>query len=221
MEKSEIINYLGSEELYEELKKFVNNELNEEIESRGLITHFEGTNVYEQFADFYIQGWINYDAYWLEEINEEWNKKIESNPDIIFQLKDLKLQRFKNEFFNGVKILVESDPIKFGITRRWTKSVIKGNTGFKSPISGLPKDEIYDFDVNSEQIAIMDIEFQPCIFAYFPDKEYPEGTLRSKLIKNVKKQFHQLWQKHGGLQADFIKRVLGIPDENKDYPNKE
>lgn len=252
MDKSEIISFLGNIETYEEYKKLVIEELKRQIELRGLTTHFEGTNVYDQFADFYIQGWINDNQRWLDEIDEKKNtdfskeeigqyirehpiipqdilelqfeekllaiegkelspdlkQKIEdynNNPRLLLEENARNLMTKNNqariselmEYFNlssflsnldRVKerfLIVESNPENFSVGRIGTKSIITENTGSKPSMSEQPEGEEYDFDVNSRQILIIGLpKDYPSILAYFPDKEYPEGMLRSTLIQN-------------------------------------
>ncbi len=134
MEKSEIINFLGSEETYEKYRQLVIAELKRQIELKGLTTHFEGTNVYEQFADFYIQGWIKGNQRLVDEINEKKNtdfseeeisQYISKHPIIPQEIQELQFQEkllmFTGEklspdlkqqiecYFNNPKLLSEED----------------------------------------------------------------------------------------------------------------
>lgn len=253
MNKSEIISFLGSEETYEKYRQLVIEELKRQIEFMGLTTHFEGTNVYDQFADFYIQGWIHNNQRFVDEINkirstvfsqEKIQEYIQSNPihpegipdyivnirfKVFFEEGDItpEEQQQLNEYDNGLQLLSEEEartkmeknkqveisqimqlfdlqhfkdalktnqgrffnvytnPKDLSIGKIGLKSVLKENSGSKTSIGELPKGKEYDFDVNSEQIFIVGLpENYPHLVAYFPDKEYPEGMLRSTLIQN-------------------------------------
>ena len=75
MEKSKIIEFLGSKKQYEEYKNLVINELKRQIQSNGLTQHFdERTNVYEEFAEMYLQGWMHSKKELIDELNELKNK---------------------------------------------------------------------------------------------------------------------------------------------------
>ena len=219
-----------------------------QIELFGFSTHFEGTNVYEEFADFYMQGWISANQKLINEVIEKRNK-VFSQDEIRQHRKDkIKVPEniltisFKNifeggkitpeesqqldEYNNNLPLLSEeevrtemerrkqdeisqimeffnlqhftddlknkqiyflrvcSNPKDLSIGKRGIRSVIKANSGSKTSIEELPESEEYDFDVNSEQIFIAGLpKDYPFIYAYFPDKKYPEGLLRSTLIQ--------------------------------------
>ena len=290
MDKSEIISFLGSEETYEKYRQLVIAELKRQIELMELVTHFEGTNVYEQFADFYMQGWISTNQRWVDEVNiirnkvfsqEEIDNYIKSNPIVpkdipeyieniqykeLFEEEEItpKEKQDMAEYFNGLPLLSEEEartemernkqveisrimelfdlqhfkddlktkqihflnvytnPKDLSIGKRVIKSVLKENSGSKTSIGELPEGEEYDFDVNSEQIFIVGLpKNDPFIFAYFPDKEYPEGMLRSTLIQNENNsafiaeatdQLKALYDKYKGRVnfAELLKSVLDI-----------
>lgn len=251
MDKSEIISFLGSAEIYEEYKNLVINELRRQIDFYGHTKNFEETNVYEQFAELYLQGWMYSNQRFIDKVHElqnkvfseeEIRKYINENPIIPEYIGDIMEEEFmcifgdeeladekkqqKEDYFNNPQLLseeeaqakmkksnedeisrimevfnlqhfkeklksnqvyffnVHSNPKDVSIGKRGTKSVLKENPGSKTSILELPEGEEYDFDVNSEQIFILGLpKGYPHIYAYFPDKEYPEGMLRSTLIQ--------------------------------------
>lgn len=121
-------------------------------------------------------------------------------------------------------INVTTKPIAFDINRRRIKSVLKGNTEFDISHSEQSEDEQYDFDVNAVQIVIFDVQNDlPNIKVYLPDKEYPEGTLRSTLIlqgkeKKCEKELEALYKKYQEQGVDFstvYKRVMAKERDNE------
>ncbi len=136
MDKNQIIEFLGSEEIYEKYRKLVIDELKKQIELLGLTTHFEGTNVYEQFADFYIQGWLYSNQRAVDKICELKNKNfsqeeikeyINKNPIIpddiqriiseefmyIFDDKDISTEKKqkKEDYFKNPELLSEEEAL--------------------------------------------------------------------------------------------------------------
>lgn len=140
------------------------------------------------------------------------------------------LQSFKNNLdsqFNIGFLHVNSNPKDFDINRRNIKSILKGNTKFNTSHREQSDDEQYDFEVNSEQIVIIGLQKgYPIIEVYIPDKEYPEGTLRSTLIQKEKediceKELRALYLKFQGQGVDFSKvyqSVMAKSEKDMEQP---
>lgn len=252
MNKSEIISFLGSVEIYEEYKNLVIEELKRLIDFYGYTKNFEETNVYEQFAELYLQSWMYSNQRFIDEVHELQNKVFSEeeireyrnkNPIIPEYIGDIMEEEFrcifggeelsaekkqqKEDYFNNPQLLseeeaqakmkkdnedkiskimeffnlqhfkdtlrrppcilqVRSDPIYFDISKneKFFIRILKGNSGYKKPFMELSKGEEYDYVVSSDQIFIIRYKkYKPEILAYIPDKEYPEGMLRSAWIQ--------------------------------------
>lgn len=132
--------------------------------------------------------------------------------EISQRMKDFDLQSFRRSLEQQSSygfLHVSSNPKDFDINRREIKSILKGNTEFNTSFSEQFNNEQYDFEVNSEQIVIIGLQKgYPIVEVYMPDKEYPEGTLRSSLIQKeiedkCEEELKALYQKYQGQGVNF------------------
>ena len=277
MNKSEIISFLGSAEIYEEYKNLVIEELKRQIDFYGYTKNFEETNVYEQFAELYLQSWMYSNQRFIDEVHELQNKVFSEeeireyrnkNPIIPEYIGDIMEEEFrcifgdeelsaekkqqKEDYFNNPQLLseeeaqakmkkdnedkiskimeffdlqhfkdtlrrkpcfllVRSDPKHFGISNKHEEfftRILKGNSGCKKSFMELSEGEEYDYVVSSDQIFIIRYKkYKPEILAYIPDKEYPEGMLRSAWIQQendtqVRDELKTVYDKFQG-RTDF------------------
>lgn len=152
------------------------------------------------------------------------------NSEISQIMKGFDLQSFKGNLVQQINIgflHVNSNPKDFDITRRSIKSILKGNTEFNTSHSEQFDDEQYDFEVNSKQIVIIGLQKDyPIIEVYIPDKEYPEGTLRSTLIQKEKEdmcgeELRALYLKYQRQGVDFSKvyqNVMANDERGNEQP---